>query len=170
MKLDSDFILIFCSGGLYGLGYGWGGLYGWGLGYPFWGKRATTETKPIHEITECVYNKNNSMVMCIGIGEMVQCETELKWDKDEVQSDFVLHGIAKSDTTPRSYRLLPRTMTNSAWLDSTYKGKQVSLFSSEKLDHFGLRVIDEDCFNRMVGIYDLNMKICFFDCMLTYNK
>lgn len=140
---------------MYGLGYGWGGLYGmYGMGmYGMWGKRATAETLPKIEGTECVYNRNTSMIRCTGLSEIVECKTELRCDKEETLKEFLLFGIATSETTPRSYRLLPRTITNSAWLDNYYMGKQVSLFSSDKLDHFGLRIIDELCFKRMVGIY-----------------
>lgn len=143
-----------------GLGYGWGGLYGYA--YPFLGKRyAETmprEIKPDMERTECVYNRNNSMIMCAVHSKMVECKTELRWVKEDSKKEFFLYGIGKSETTPRSYRLFPRTLTNSAWLDNTYNGKQVSLFSSDKLDHLGLRVIDENCFKRMVYLLKMSKR------------
>ena len=92
-------------------------------------------------------------VMCYGLTEAVECQTQLKWAEEIPKRDFSLLAIAESETTPRSYRLLPRTLNNDAWLDSTFMNKQVSLFSSKSLDHLGLRVIEEDCFNRIVSIF-----------------
>ena len=148
---------------MYGLGYGWGGLYGgyggyggWG-GYGMWGKRSGSEDSekllPPKNVTACTWNRNTSMIMCYGLTEAVECQTQLKWVEETPKRDFSLYAIAKSETTPRSYRLLPRTLNNDAWLDSTFMNKQVSLFSSKSLDHLGLRVIEEDCFNRIVSIF-----------------
>jgi hypothetical protein len=137
-------------GGMYGMGYGWGGLYGMGM----WGKRSTTEYLPIdsHMLpkqTECIWNRNTSTITCLSCGCLVECKTELIWPEEESNKLYILTGIAKSDTTPRSYRLLPRTLSNSNWLDNVYLTKQVSLFSSDDLDHFGLKVTNETCFNRV---------------------
>lgn len=155
---------------MYGMGYGWGGLYGmgmYGMGMGMWGKRDTTETKPVDVMpsmnkTECVYYKNSSTITCIGLAELVECKTELIWNAEEIKREFLMYGIAKSETTPRSYKLLPRTITNSAWLENTYLvngvKKEVSLFNSESLDHLGLRVIDETCFNRLDDLFKISKR------------
>jgi hypothetical protein len=158
-------------GGMYGMGMGWGGLYGMGMGMygmGMWGKRDTTETKPIDAMptmnrTECIYNKKESTITCIGLAELVECKTNLRWDGEEIKKEFMMYGIAKSETTPRSYKLLPRTMTNSAWLDNTYKvdgvkDRKVSLFNSESLGHLGLRVIDEECFNKLDALFTMSQR------------
>lgn len=152
------------KGGLYGLGYGWGGLYGmYGMGmYGLWGKRATTETVPqvIPEVmnrTECVYTKESSMLSCKGYTGIVECESSLRWDGP---IEAALFGIADcEEETPVAphFRILPRKTDNSAWkqdrfLLNTNEEKRISLFYSDKLNHMGLKVLDETCFEKLTSL------------------
>jgi len=144
--------------------YMWGGMGMYG-----WGKRASAETtSPIEQLinlnrTECVYIKDNSTLSCIGLIGVVECDVELRFEKNpEDKREFMIYGIAKSETTPRSYRLLPRLMSNTDWLDNTYMfngvKKQVSLFCSKDLDHFGLRVLDRKCFDKLDELFQMSRR------------
>jgi len=153
-------------GGMMGMysPYMWGGMGMYG-----WGKRASAETtSPIEQLinlnrTECVYIKDNSTLSCIGLIGVVECDVELRFEKNpEDKREFMIYGIAKSETTPRSYRLLPRLMSNTDWLDNTYMfngvKKQVSLFCSKDLDHFGLRVLDRKCFDKLDELFQMSRR------------
>jgi len=158
-------------GGMYGLGYGWGGLYGLGFGYPFWGKRAATETMPreilknmplpteVMNRTECVYTKESSMLSCKGNSGVVECESSLKWDGP---IEAALFGIADcEEVSPMAphFRILPRKTDNSVWLKDSFllntnEERRISLFYSDKLNHMGLKVLDEKCFEKMRSLLD----------------
>ena len=154
---------------MYGLGYGWGGLYGWGgMGmYGMWGKRASTKTMPrempmpegVKNRTECVFTKESSMLSCKGLTGIVECESSLRWD-GPIES--ALFGIADCDEVAPvapHFRILPRKTDNSAWMKdrftlNTNEEKGISLFWSDKLNHMGVKVLDEKCFDKIRSLLD----------------
>ena len=153
-------------GGLYGglLGYGYGlGLYGGYGGYGgLWGKRDATETEteemdmPLNR-TECVYTKETSMLSCKGLRDIVECQSTLMAEGD---IEFELYGLADCEDMDddKHYRILPRRLDNTAWERDMAGDKRISLYHSKNLDHYGLRINDEECFNRVSELLDASVR------------
>ncbi len=100
----------------------------------------------------CAFVNQTSMLNCAGSNAMVECEASLRWDGD---FSFNLMGIADNEQespVAKSFRLLPRSVDNSKWEEDVRGEKRISLYQSEKLDNFGLRVLDEQCFEKLTSL------------------
>jgi len=97
------------------------------------------------------------MLSCKGYTGIVECESSLRWDGP---IEAALFGIADcEEETPLAphFRILPRKTDNSAWkqdrfLLNTNEEKRISLFYSDKLNHMGLKVLDETCFEKLTSL------------------
>lgn len=147
-------------GGLYGglyRGFGYG--YGWGYPYygGFWGKRAN-EPSTIDR-TECIYNKETSMLMCHGKTDKQECEAEMKLPKE---FSYDLYCIGIMETTPdKHFNLIPRKMDNTGWVKAettNTEHKSISMHQSDKFEDYGLKVEDKECFGKIVKVLGMSKR------------
>lgn len=137
-------------------GYGLYGMYGmYGYGYGLWGKRSA-ELKPeaptvLRNRTECVYLSDASMLSCRGMMGVVECETKTYPETETLDMPFELYGLSRAEGY---YRLMPRKADNTEWVDNVMmiNGSRYNAelyYSAEEVERFGLRVLDEKCFQKL---------------------
>lgn len=127
-----------------------------------WGKRsADHKDHDIMKRTECVFVKETSMINCHGDdGKHKECKVESIWEESEYQ----IFGIGISETEPldEKYRLIPRKIDNSAWLEDFEiiddKERHYSLYHKEAIKDLGLRVVDKTCFNELVDLLKMSSR------------
>lgn len=93
------------------------------------------------------------MINCHGHDDQhKECKVNYEWEEPE----FHLYGIGISDTIDQKYKLIPRKIDNSAWSKDFKmvdgKEKYYSLYHKEDINDFGIRVIDNKCFQELVDL------------------
>ena len=129
----------------YGMGMGYG--YGMGMGYGMWGKRSVEEREmqtATTNRTECVFLRDSTMLSCRGLTGVVECETKIvRPETPETTTPFTLYGLSRSEGL---WGIMPRKMDNTQWLDNN---KAELYWSAEESTRYGLRVVDEKCYQKM---------------------
>ena len=104
---------------------------------------------------ECFFNREKSELKCIAAD---------KFGKNKNES-YVQFAIAESNYE-NNWMILPRKLDNSAYLLNTLTmngvSKPLSIWHSKKLDHYGLRIENIECFNKLVNIEILKILFLFF--------
>jgi hypothetical protein len=158
--------IIETSEAYYGYGYGRGYGYGYGRGYGYgsygyyWGKRDAEQQQPPVEVskkTGCIYDISSKMLECFGAESKFECEVEFKWESHPMEFELFGIGIWKEPNGEMKFRLIPRKMDDSAWVKDYVKvdgvKKYFSMFYSEHIEDFGLKVKDSDCFEKVVDLF-----------------
>lgn len=105
--------------------------------------------------TECMYNRDSSTLMCHGqADERHECEADLKLPKE---INYELYGIEILEETPvKRFHLIPRKLDNSGWMKHSIIEagikKDISMYESDQLEDYGLKVKDAECFGKLVEL------------------
>jgi len=149
----------------YGYGYGYGGYRPYGLYSPYryyYGKRAIESSLEAisPERIECLYNEPDRIFSCRGPSSVIECESAVNFG--QMERNFEFFGIEQMivdnmDSTTIKYSLYPRSVESSKWLNHTIwvndKFVNYSLYFSEEITDYGIRVLDQTCFKDLVTLF-----------------
>ena len=187
MKLSIIAVLLVVLAAQSADAWGWYRPYGYGSnrwGYNNWGynrynrwnrwsywRRSTSETPnearlmkemptDLMNRTECVYTNDSNILSCHGPSGVVECETELTW---EYPVQFELFGLSPCENHTDAYRVMPRKLDNTVWMDNklVVEGveKRVMLHGSEEYkEEMGLRVLEKKCWDRMSTLFKKSLR------------
>lgn len=110
--------------------------------------------------TECVYTNDSNILSCHGPSGVVECETELTW---EYPDQFELFGLSPCENHTDAYRVMPRKLDNTVWMDNKLivdgVEKKVMLHANEEYkDEMGLRVLEKKCWDRMTTLFKKSLR------------
>jgi len=113
--------------------------------------------EPAVSITNCVFIRDTSILICKGSKDEIECMTDMVWDgSEEERSNFSVYGIGAFDESHLAYKLYPQAINNTGWIDSSHSvdgiKTHISLFTTQSNIYSGFRVQNQQCFNKMVNI------------------
>jgi hypothetical protein len=156
--------------------YGYNPWSYYGYGYRYFRETLNTDGQ-VDQRVQCTYSGSNSMLTCNSVNTSVVCNVvaNLTWfQQQQPVQKYEVFGIGRyqqpqqsSNTSCYWYGLYPRTLNNSQWLNTTWSpvvgetvvpsGQyyHVSIFYTpsyqvQKHQHYGFRVVDEECYQRLV--------------------
>lgn len=117
----------------------------------------TTNTR-----AECQYNKEAKLLKCHGKSGEFECETDFKWYEPETEFNYFGIGMWSESPAEMKFRLVPRKIDNSAWSRDFIKSdgvdKYFSLYFSDKINDFGMKVKDSKCFDKVVELFKSSLR------------
>jgi len=99
--------------------------------------------------TGCLYNSVEEELTCEGYQKLVECHATLTW-RGRLSSNFFGLGLFENDES--RFRILPRSVDNTAWERGVERQVYGSLYTSENSGYMGLRVTDKQCYDRIAKL------------------
>jgi len=107
--------------------------------------------------TKCSYFRDTSLLNCKGPLGKVECMAASGFPE---KFNIVGLGFDQDSVTPPQprFRLFPLKTDNTGWLNHTFagangQGVSLSIFNAADITDGGLRVRDENCFDRLASVF-----------------
>jgi len=121
---------------------------------PDTGNIDVTESESL-SLINCSFIRDTSSLICKVPTYQIECKAQIVWNEGEEENvKYSKFGIEAYDESHSCYKLYPRSINNTEWIDTNYivnrTENHISLFHANINNHSGIRVQNQQCFNKIV--------------------